>query len=777
MSVFFIEMLIYDPAGALADSFVGLVNGADLYSTPALQTNGTVIESAGATTLVAAIDNTYLMQATDSSGPTLQFNGSAVAPSTFASTLGAPIGAEIETSGRYEVAWKNTTTGLYSVWLTDAGGAHIATVIDNVTSINLTLEQAEAGFHQDLNGDGTIGIPGTVVESFGATTLVENPNGTFNLEANDGTGPLLKVGGAPVGDPAALSPGTPVAAEIQASGSYLVAFTDGTTAFTFWNVDARGNYAGTPYDFNISGTSITVEDLEQNFHQDLNGDGVIGLSGTAIESAGATTLLLVSGTYALEGSDHSGPALQNNGNAVTAGLFSSTIGSPIGAEALSSGGYKVAWKNETTGLFTIWYTDAFGNHSSTPLSGAAGTSAILESFETSFQQDLNGDGSIGEVGTVIESFGSTALLSQGENFILQGSGGTGPTLQFGGAPVTVGAFGGTVTPVGAEATTSGGYLFAWKVVGTSNYVIWNTDAAGNYQSYVGPLAGNSLTLEQYETAFHQDLNGDGTVGPTITPLESFGATTLEQVGNTYVMANSGGTGQTLQFGGAPVTVGAFGGTVTPVGAEAVSSGGYLFAWQLVGTSNYIIWNTDAAGNYQSYVGVLSSQSFTLQQYETAFHQDLNGDARLSTVVDLGTNGADNRDLTSQTAVTTVNLSSNTAQVSDGLNQPSLTFIGAPDAITLRTAGATIEYALAPSSGIETIANFTLGRDELNIDLLGSASSVLQAFDNTASHAIAIFSSADRTHGIVLLNVPTGETAASLLSSSHTTFIDGHALIG
>ena len=45
--------------------------------------------------------------------------------------------------------------------------------------------------------------------------------------------------------------------------------------------------------------------------------------------------------------------------------------------------------------YTVWYTDNSGNYVSSAFDVASGTSAALESFETSFQQDLNGDGLIG----------------------------------------------------------------------------------------------------------------------------------------------------------------------------------------------------------------------------------------------------------------------------------------------------------------------------------------------------------------------------------------------
>ena len=64
----------------------------------------------------------------------------------------------------------------------------------------------------------------------------------------------------------------------------------------------------------------------------------------------------------------------------------------------------------------------------------SGTSAALESLETSFHQDLNGDGVIGVPGTVIEAIGSTSLVEVGTKFFLDSiSTGSGPSLKYGGA--------------------------------------------------------------------------------------------------------------------------------------------------------------------------------------------------------------------------------------------------------------------------------------------------------------------------------------------------------
>ena len=83
--------------------------------------------------------------------------------------------------------------------------------------------------------------------------------------------------------------------------------------------------------------------------------------------------------------------------------------------------------------------------------------------------------------TVIESSGSTTLLTDGTNYYLQPNGGAAVELSYGGAPVTAGEFdqyGGHWTPI-AAAQTASGYEVAWKVPGADQYTIWSTDSSGN----------------------------------------------------------------------------------------------------------------------------------------------------------------------------------------------------------------------------------------------------------------------------------------------------------
>ena len=171
------------------------------------------------------------------------------------------------------------------------------------------------------------------------------------------------------------------------------------------------------------------------------------------------------------------------------------------------------WKNASTGQYSVWSTNSNGNYLSSLITHVAGNSIALESLETTFHQDLNGDGTIGLVGTAIDSSGSTSLLQVGHDYDLENiSSGTGPELQRGGAAVTVGEYAGW-TLIGAEQVAGGGYDVALKNASTGQYSVWSTNSNGNYlSSLITHVAGNSIALESLENTFHQDLNGDGTIG-------------------------------------------------------------------------------------------------------------------------------------------------------------------------------------------------------------------------------------------------------------------------
>ena len=400
-------------------------------------------------------------------------------------------------------------------------------------------------------------------------------------------------------------PWTPIGAEETATGYFEVAWKVSAGPlgdfYMIWNT-YRGNFLS--YGGNggtMSGASWDLISAETSFKQDLNGDGVIGF--TTIEAVGSTRLEKAANTYFLDpASGGQGPILKYQGQAVVPGQFGAWT--PIAAEQ-TAGGYDVAWKIIGTDTFTVWSTDASGNYIANVIGAVSGSSSWdLASIETTFKQDLNGDGIIGLPN--IEALGSTRLDQFGGNYYLDPvSGGTGALLKYHGVAVVQGQFSG-FAPIGAEQTATG-YEVAWKATGVDQYSIWITDGNGNYISDGGGVSGTSLALEAAEVRFHQDFNGDGRIGIAPTTIEAFGSTKLDLAGAAYSLDPvAGGAGLTLKAHGVAFVPGQIPG-FNPIGAEQTATG-YEVAWKVTGVDQYAIWTTDGNGNYISDGGGVSGTS-------------------------------------------------------------------------------------------------------------------------------------------------------------------------
>ena len=379
----------------------------------------TVIKSAGATSLTETGNHFYLYDSTGA-GPSLKLQGADYVPGQFGAAV-VPIGAEATASG-YEVAWKVMGTDIYSVWATDKNGNYTSNIIGNASGTSTALESIESSFHQDLNGDGQIGIAATVIKSAGATSLTEIGN-HFYLYDSTGAGPSLKLQGADYVPGQFGAAVVPIGAEATASGYEVAWKVMGTDIYSVWATDKNGNYTSNIIG-NASGTSTALESIESSFHQDLNGDGQIGIAATVIESAGATSLTEIGNHFYLYDSTGAGPSLKLQGADYVPGQFGAAV-VPIGAEATASG-YEVAWKVMGTDIYSFWATDKNGNYTSNIIGNASGTSTALESIESSFHQDLNGDGYIGVVlnassgSQTLTATGATTTLIGGPNDILNG---------------------------------------------------------------------------------------------------------------------------------------------------------------------------------------------------------------------------------------------------------------------------------------------------------------------------------------------------------------------
>jgi hypothetical protein len=419
---------------------------------------------------------------------------------------------------------------------------------------------------------------------------------------------------------------------------------------------------------------LTAIDLKQldalGFH--------LASTSTTIQTDGTTSLVQTGSHYFLNNvGTGTGPELTYGGAPVTAGEFGGIT--PIGAIQTASG-YDIAWSIPGANEFAFWTTDSNGHYTSNLTGLVSGTSFAVESLETTFGQDLNGDGTIGVTASLVQADGSTNLLQIANNYYLY-TNGSGPELKYGGAPVTVGEFGG-IAPVGAIQTSTG-YDIAWKIPGANEFTFWATDSNGHYTSNLtGLVSGTSFAVESLETTLGQDLNGDGTIGVTASLIQTDGSTNLLQIANNYYVYTNG-SGPELKYGGAPVTVGEFG-NIAPIGAIQTSTG-YDIAWKIPGTNELTFWTTDSSGNYTSNLtDLVSGTSPVVESLETTFHQDLNGDGIIG--VPAATNPA-----TTQTAAAT------SGQASfDG----TMLTLSQPAAFTGQIVGFTGDGTLAGSDQID-----------------------------------------------------------------------------
>ncbi len=381
-------------SGTQVESYEASIND-DLNGdgTIGVPTAPTVIESSGSMSLLAAGSN-YLLQPNGGAAVELSFNGAPVVAGQFDKFGGhwTPIAAAQTASG-YEVAWAIPGADQYQVWLTDNSGAELS--IPFVGS-GAQVESYEASINDDLNGDGTIGVPTapTVIESSGSMSLLA-AGSNYLLQPNGGAAVELSFNGAPVVAGQFDQFGghwTPIAAAQTASGYEVAWAIPGADQYQVWLTDSSGNELSIPF----VGSGAQVASYEASFNDDLNSDGTIGAppppARTVIESSGWMSLLTDGTDYFLQ--PNGGPAIELSygGGPVTAGQFGGWT--PIAA-AQTASGYEVAWKMAGADQYTIWNTDSSGNYVSSAFDTASGSSTQLESYETGFNHDLNGDGMIG----------------------------------------------------------------------------------------------------------------------------------------------------------------------------------------------------------------------------------------------------------------------------------------------------------------------------------------------------------------------------------------------
>ena len=346
----------------------------------------TTIESSKSTALVQTGNNYFLDLWNGWEGPELRYGGT---PFVFGQAAGwRPIGAELMPGG-YAVWLRNGSTDEYVMWGTDfAGNFQTSTAV--MSGYGYALQSYEGYFQQDLNSDGVIGVRSAALDASGATKLAQIADLYFMYQGNGATGVLLRMGGTnfTAGQNGAWQP---IGAEQMPNG-YGVWWRNGNTdQYAMWGTDFAGNFQTSTAV--VSGYGYTLQSYEGYFQQDLNSDGVIGVRSAALDASGTTKLAQIADLYFMyQGNGATGVLLRLGGMNFTAGQTGAW--QPLGAEQLANGTYQVMWKNGALDQYAVWATDSNGNYlSSTAV--MAGSSATLKSYETFFQQDFNGNHTVG----------------------------------------------------------------------------------------------------------------------------------------------------------------------------------------------------------------------------------------------------------------------------------------------------------------------------------------------------------------------------------------------
>jgi hypothetical protein len=459
----------------------------------------TVVESSGSTTLATIANYVVLSSSGSSLGQTLKVNGTMVQTTQFGSWT--PLAAEMS-GGQYYIAWKNGSADQYIGWTLDANGNWLSAG-SVITGSSWHLQNFETTVGRDLNGDGTTGVVTTSIETGGNTTLTRVADsyffnyGTTNVQLRYG-GTYVAVG--------QFGSWAPLAVEKVGNQYYMAFKNGGADQYIAWITDANGNWqqAGSA----VSGSTWYLQSFEPTVNYDLNSDGRIGPTVTTIETSGNSTLSRVADSFFLNYGS-SNIQVQYGGAYVAAGQFGTYT--PVAAEQ-TIGGNLVAWRDTSTGNYSVWSLGPGGNWLWGTGAIGSGTS-MLAAIETVMQQDLNGGGIAGR--STVEGSGGTALYNVSGYLQMVRAPYTGPLLAYAdNTYVTATQFG---TAMGAE-WIGNGYQVAWKT-GSNSYNFWTTDVSGKYVSQTGNLAGSNAQMQSFESTFAQDLNGDGVIGINNTPFD------------------------------------------------------------------------------------------------------------------------------------------------------------------------------------------------------------------------------------------------------------------
>ena len=240
--------------------------------------------------------------------------------------------------------------------------------------------------------------------------------------------------------------------------------------------------------------------------------GTITNDDIAIETAGKVKFIKDGNNKYFAQAGNATPIDIKNGGQIYQDIYSSNW-QTLAAETVN-GENQVLWKHVTKNFVHIWRLDSNWNWVSSEGQWALNSTEAFNK-EIAFGVDANGDGSIGNPYTSIESAGNTKLLKDGDNKYFAQVGTATPTAIKNGGQIYQDIYSSNWQTLAAE-TVNGENQVLWKNV-TGNFVhIWRLDSNWNRVSSEGYWILNSAEAFNKETLFGVDANGDGVVGNSVS---------------------------------------------------------------------------------------------------------------------------------------------------------------------------------------------------------------------------------------------------------------------
>jgi len=312
----------------------------------------TAIENQGNTALLRGGDGQTYVKVGSTTKPITLF-GSPASPGNASSTWQMLAAETIGTANK--ILWRYNPTGQAHVWDLESSWNWTGTasgLVDTNASAGWGLESS---FQIDLNGDSIIGEPFTPIESQGNTSLVRHTSTGQPYVSVGSTSTPITLFGSPA-SPGNASSWQMLAAETIGMVNKILWRFNPTGQAHVWELDSSWNWTGTASGL-VDTNASAGWGLEASFQIDLNGDSIIGVPFTPIESQGNTSLVrhnITGQPYASVGSATTPISLM--GAPASAGSASSTW-QMLAAETIGTAN-KILWRYNPTGQVHLWDLDS-----------------------------------------------------------------------------------------------------------------------------------------------------------------------------------------------------------------------------------------------------------------------------------------------------------------------------------------------------------------------------------------------------------------------------------